>query len=157
MKNLTPFLKVWGFLYLYDMKKLIENILRQYVLESLSDVTYENGNYYVTLNDRGNLSYLFCDTRNSIKPSTVSDILDGEYDMYFDNTTDDVYRDVIEVLEPDKLKYLAEKIIAEVSNEPISSETELLEEIAQEQGHPDYVTLSTDLLLNKIFNDFINI
>lgn len=126
---------------------------RQYVLESLSDVTYENGNYYVTLNDRGNLSYLFCDTRNSIKPSTVSDILDGEYDMYFDNTTDDVYRDVIEVLEPDKLKYLAEKIIAEVSNEPISSETELLEEIAQEQGHPDYVTLSTDLLLNKIFND----
>ena len=34
MKNLTPFLKVWGFLYLYDMKKLIENILRQYVLES---------------------------------------------------------------------------------------------------------------------------
>ena len=126
---------------------------RQYVLESLSDVTYENGNYYLTLNERGNLSYLFCDTRNSIRPSTVSDILDGEYDMYFDNTTDDVYRDVVDVLEPDKLKYLAEKIIDEISNEPISSETELLEEIAQEQGHPDYVILDTDLLVNRIFND----
>lgn len=126
---------------------------RQYVLESLSDVTYENGNYYLTLNERGNLSYLFCDNRNSISPSTVSDILDGEHTFDFYDVTDNIFRDVIEELESDKLNYLANKINDELLDSEIYPETDLLEEIAQEQGHPDYVTLSTDLLLNKIFND----
>ena len=143
-----------------EINKIAKSILEhnpehfwEYVLSSLDDVTYENGNYYVTLNDRGSLHNLFCDNRNSLSVSTISDLLDGDYTFDFYDTTDNIFRDVIEELEPDKLNYLANKINDELLDSKISPETDLLEEIANEQGHSDYVLLNTELIVNKIFND----
>ncbi len=127
---------------------------REYVLESLSDVTYENGEYYVTLNDKSKLAYLFCDSgRNGMSQSTISEILDGEWDFDFWDTTDNVYRDVIQELNKDNLIYLSKKISEELSDVEVEPETELLEEIAEEQGHPEYVTLTPELIHDRIFND----
>ena len=127
---------------------------REYVLESLSDVTYENGEYYVTLNDKSKLAYLFCDSgRNGMSQSTISEILDGEWDFDFWDTTDNVYRDVIQELNKDNLIYLSKKISEELSDVEVEPETELLEEIAEEQGHPEYVALTPELIHDRIFND----
>jgi hypothetical protein len=127
---------------------------REYVLSSLSDVTYENGEYYVTLNDKSRLAYLFCDDRrNGMSQSTISEILDGEWDFDFWDTTDNVYRDVIQELNKDNLTYLSKKISNELSDVKVEPETELLEEIAEEQGHPEYVTLTPELIHDRIFND----
>lgn len=127
---------------------------REYVLESLSDVTYENGEYYVTLNDKSKLAYLFCDSgRNGMSQSTISEILDGEWDFDFWDTTDNVYRDVIQELNKDNLIYLSKKISEELSDVEVEPETELLEEIAEEQGHPEYVSLTPELIHDRIFND----
>ncbi len=95
--------------------------------------------------DRSDLSKLFCDGgRNDISRDTIESILSGESDWepYWD-TTDNVYRDVVEELNEDNLKRLNEYIVSSLEGIGIEPETEILSEIAEEQGNPEvaYVTL----------------
>jgi hypothetical protein len=110
----------------------------KWVLSLVNDVVYKDGVYYLDVDDRSELSKLFCDRgRNDISRDTIESILSGESDWepYWD-TTDNVYRDVVEELNEDNLKRLKEYIVENLEGLWIEPETDILSEIAEEQSNP---------------------
>ena len=113
-----------------------------YVEKFLGDVEIVNGTPYLILDSQGELSKLFCrGHRNNIDQDTVESILSGEHEMdYYNNSTDDVYRDVVQELTKENLKRLKEYIVESLKGQQIPTHTEVLESIAKSQGN-DYVTV----------------
>jgi len=131
---------IW--LYHEDKEKF-----NDWVEEFFNDVKFENGQAILTLDDRGELASLFYDDRrNGPSRDTIEQILSGDGDVYepFWDTTDDVYRDVIEELTPENTKRLYEYIVDTLKGQQISPETNELELIAEEQGHPEYVEVTLE-------------
>jgi hypothetical protein len=115
----------------------------EYVFKFLGDVDIINGVPYLVLGSQGSLAELFCDDRDMAR-STVEEILDGEYNMNNWSSydlTDNVYRDVIGELTKENILHLKEYIIKTLEGKQIEPYTELLEDYAQQQGHPEYVTI----------------
>ena len=142
-------LLIW--LYGRDRKRFHE-----FVVDQLSDVDIdENGTIYLDLDDRSELSNFFCEgSRNGLSKGYVEDILSGENDLYlYDNTTDSVYRDVIERLDPKNMKHLREYIVENLKGQKIETGTIELEDIAREQGHPEYVTINDSITAQTIIDD----
>ena len=130
-------------LWLYDNDK--KNYYK-WIQTLLNDVVIDNGKAYLELSDRGDLSRLFCkNDRNGLDRDTIESVLNGDNDWepYWD-TTDNVYRDVIEELTPENDKRLCEYIVDTLKGQQISAETEELELIATEQGHPEYVEVNSE-------------
>jgi hypothetical protein len=130
-------------LWLYDNDK--ENYYK-WIQTLLNDVVIENGKAYLELSDRGDLARLFCkNDRNGLSRDTIEEILNGEssWEPYWD-TTDNLYRDVIEELTPENDKRLCEYIVDTLKGQQIPAETEELELIATEQGHPEYVEVNSE-------------
>ena len=118
----------------------------KWVLSLVNDVVYKDGVYYLDVDDRSELSKLFCDRgRNDISRDTIESILSGESDWepYWD-TTDNVYRDVVEELNEDNLKRLKEYIVENLEGFWIEPETDILSEIAEEQGNPVQARITYD-------------
>ena len=120
--------------------------------DSFDDVfKTEDGEYYIGTSDYSDIAKLFCENRDSLSPKYVETILDGEDSVqWFDYTTDDLYRDVIEDLTPENLQLLFEAIIRE--QKIITADTELLEEIAEEQENNGILELNSENL-SRIFMD----
>ncbi len=130
-------------LWLYDNDK--KNYYK-WIQTLLNDVVIDNGKAYLELSDRGDLARLFCkNDRNGLDRDTIESVLNGDNDWepYWD-TTDNVYRDVIEELTPENDKRLCEYIVDTLKGQQISAETEELELIATEQGHPEYVEVNSE-------------
>jgi len=130
-------------LWLYENNR--ENYYK-WIQSLLNDVVIENGKAYLEITDRGDLAKLFCkNDRNGLSRDTIEDVLNGDsnWEPYW-NTTEDVYRDVIEELTPENDKRLQEYIVNNLTGEQISPETSELELIASEQGHPDYVEVNME-------------
>jgi hypothetical protein len=128
----------------------------EFVVDKLSDVVMdENGNIYLDLGDRSELSNFFCESsRNGLSKGYIEDILSGENDLYlYEYTTDSVYRDVIEGLNPKNMKHLREYVIENLKGQKIETETIELEDIAREQGHPEYVTVDNPITAQTIIDD----
>lgn len=137
-------------LWLYNSDR--ENYYK-WVEKFLSDVVVENGNAF-WIGDRRDLADLFCDNRrNDISQETIRNILEGEdvFEPYHD-TTDDVYRDVIEELSKENLELLKSRIIKELSNQELSPETEEMELIAKEQRLNDRWTINSENV-SRILDD----
>ena len=119
----------------------------QWVNKFLDDVIIEDGKPYLEIADRGDLANLFCDGhRYDLSRDTIEQILSGDgdaFEAYYD-TTDNVYRDVIEELTPENDKKLAEYIVDMLKSQQIPAETDELELIASEQGHPEYVEVNME-------------
>jgi hypothetical protein len=119
----------------------------EYVLKYLGDVELVNGEAYLVVDNQSNLAELFCDgNRNDLSKDTVEALLGGEYDSFSygwdsHDLTDNVYRDVIEELTKENLLYLKEYIIKSLEGQQVNPHTELLEDYAQQQGHPEYVII----------------
>jgi len=130
-------------LWLYDNDK--KNYYK-WIQTLLNDVVIENEKAYLELSDRGDLARLFCkNDRNGLDRDTIESVLNGDNDWEpYWNTTDDVYRDVIEELTPENDKRLCEYIVDTLKGQQISAETEELELIATEQGHPEYVEVNSE-------------
>lgn len=115
------------------------------VSNHLSDLKIENGVPTIVINEPGEFANLFCNNRE-ISTDTIQALLNGEYDSHsygwssYD-LTDDVYSDVIEELTKENLLYLKEYIIKSLEGKQIEPYTELLEDYAQQQGHPEYVII----------------
>jgi hypothetical protein len=128
---------------------LYENDKEKYykwIQELLNDIVIENGIAYLEVTDRSELSKLFCkNSRGDISRDTIESILSGERDWepYYD-TTDDVYGDVIEELTPENDKRLCEYIVETLKGQQVIGLSEELEQIASEQGHPDYVEVNME-------------
>lgn len=139
------------FLYEKDRAKFYE-----FVVNQLSDIDMdENGNIYLDLNDRYELSNFFCESsRNGLSKGYIEDVLSGEnYLDFYDDTTDNVYRDVIEELNPKNMKRLIEYVVENLKDQKIETETNQLEGIAEEQGHPEYVTVDNPMAAQTIIDD----
>jgi hypothetical protein len=93
-----------------------------------SDLIKKGNDWYLYLNDQEDLSELFYDGRESTKDLVKSVFSDDHWEPYWD-TTDDIYRDVVEELNNKNLKKLYEKILNEVEGETISTDTEYLEDL----------------------------
>jgi hypothetical protein len=140
---------IW--LYENDREKFYKDVVM--LLDNDLEMDESGKIYYVT-NDRGELSRLFCSNRNDIDQSTIEQILSGDGDIWepYWDTTDDVYRDVIEELTPENDKRLQEYIVDSLKDNQIEIETEELELIASEQGHPEYA-LVTPENVKRIIDD----
>ena len=142
----------WQNEYLIWLSHNDKNAFYKWVLTLLNDVVIKDGVVYLDVDDRSELSKLFCDRgRNDISRDTIENILSGESDWepYY-NTTDNVYRDVIEELNDDNLKRLGEYIISNLDGQSIEPETELLSEIAEEQGNPEQAYITFDNVFKVI-------
>jgi len=129
--------------YLYYLSETNTEKFREEVAKQISDVRFEEGKDPVLeLNNASDLAKLFCSGRNDISQDTIGEILSGEadWDRYWD-TTDDVYRDVIEELNEENLKYLYSYIVENLKGIQIEPETELLEDIANVQNS-EFVTIN---------------
>ncbi len=93
-----------------------------------SDLIKKGDDWYLYLNDQEDLSDLFYDGRESTKDLVKSVFSDDHWEPYWE-TTDDIYRDVVEELNNKNLKKLYEKILNEVEGETISTDTEYLEDL----------------------------
>jgi hypothetical protein len=120
----------------------------QFVLDKLTDLEMdEDGRVFLDLSDLSDLLELFCDSpRNGLSRDMVEGILNGDFDNWFEGTTNSVYDDVISELNPKNYKILVDYIVKALQNTQISAETEVLYEIANEQGHPEYVTVDSSLV-----------
>jgi len=137
--------------YNSNPKQTVNYIINEY----FGDIKEINGRYILELGEREDLSLFFKkDGGRDISSKELAEKILGEdwWEPFYDSLQD-VYDEVIEVLTPENLKLLAEKINVELSGSKVEPETSLLEDIAEDQGHPDYVELSVDLLLNTIFED----
>jgi hypothetical protein len=125
---------------------------KEYIKLMLSDVQYIDDRPYLVC-DKEDLASLFCDNRREgLSRDTIEQILSGEgpdWDRYWD-TTENVYRDVIEELTPENLKTLSEYIVTELKGKKIFPETEELESIASEQGHPEYLEINSENVMRII-------
>lgn len=128
--------KVLLFLLEKDPQKTLKYIC-DYILD---DVEIRGSDYYLRLGDREDLSVLYCDYRDTSPKDIANSILseDGEmWDPFWD-TTDDVYRDVIEVLDKENLDYLCKYLVKNFGNQPFYLESykdsEFLSSIANEEG-----------------------
>ena len=140
-------------LWLYDNDK--ENYYK-WVPSLLNDIVIENGQVYLEVSDRGDLAQLFCDGhRYDLSRSTIEQILGNDPDVFepYWDTTENVYRDVIEELTPENDKRLQEYIVENLKGKQISPETSELEDIATEQGHPEYVEVTMENVKRIIDNE----
>lgn len=132
-------------------KETYENIL-----SNLSDVEKKEDGYYVTLRDITDLSDLFQGSSRDFSPKdVVKSVLSEDYWEPFWDTTDNVYRDVIEELNDENLKYLKEIILKELEGVKLEiniQSSDEMELIASEQGHDDYL-LVTQENIDRIVND----
>ena len=140
-------------LWLYDNDK--ENYYK-WIQGLLNDIVVENGQVYLEVSDRGELARLFCDGhRYDLSRSTIEQILGNDQDVFepYWETTENVYSDVIEELTPENDKRLQEYIVENLKGKQISPETSELEDIATEQGHPEYVEVTMENVKRIIDNE----
>jgi hypothetical protein len=117
-------------------------------MDKLTDLEIdEDGRVFLDLSDLSDLSELFCDSpRNGLSRVMVQEILRGDLGIDTEYTTNSIYDDVISELNPKNYKILADYIVNALQNTQISSETEVLSEIGNEQGHPEYVTVDSSVV-----------
>ena len=130
------------------LKKSYPQQFNQFIMDKLTDLEIdEDGRVFLDLSDLSDLSELFCDSpRNGLSKSMVEQIMNGEFDNWFEYTTNSVYDDVISELNPKNHKILADYIVDALQNIQINPETEVLSEIADEQGHPEYVIVDSSVV-----------
>tara|TARA_R110000803_G_scaffold45238_9_gene95374 strand:+ start:1334 stop:2377 length:1044 start_codon:yes stop_codon:yes gene_type:complete len=137
--------------YMLDRTLTIDEIVSTY-----SDILKKGDKYYLRLNDMASLKMFFKrdDGGRGYSSSEMIEKIFGEdyYEMY-DDTSSDLYTDVIEELTDENLMSLSKLIVKDLSSERIDPVTELLEDIATDQGHPDYVILDNPLLLMDILKE----
>jgi|TARA_R110000796_G_scaffold71796_1_gene162795 hypothetical protein len=137
--------------YRNNKLKTIDEIVGQY-----SDIKKVGDKYILILNTMSDLSIFFKDDDNGRDMSSsemVKNILGEDWFEPFNDVTSNLYTDVIEEL-TEKNKFLVAKSLStDLSGELISPETELLENIAKDQGHPDYVDVKDPLLVMDILEE----
>jgi hypothetical protein len=145
--------EVWQNEYLLWLYESDKESYYKWVVRFLEDVIFENGKPYLEISERGDLSKLFCDgNRYDFSRDTIESILTGDGDVFerYWDTTDNVYRDVIEELTPENNKTLSEHIVTELKGKKIFPETTELELIASEQGHPEYFEINSENVMRII-------
>ena len=116
-----------NYLILYFLNNDIEKF-NYWVQEFLGDITVVDGEYYLTTTETVGevLGSLTCDNnRNSMDGKLVEEIIDGEHTWDFYDTTDDVYRDVVEDLNEKNTDVLVKSLYEILKDEEIKVDEDL--------------------------------
>jgi hypothetical protein len=133
-----------------------EEILNEIIRRYLSDITIENGKIMCDFQSLSDLSEFFSKSRSYNYDTIVKNIFgegDNGYDFY--DTTDNVYRDVVEVLNSDNLNYLKNIILKKLDGVQIeldSSSSSWMEEESEKQGHKEYIMINS-LNIDNVIKD----
>ena len=89
----------------------------EYCVAQLSDVIPKDGIFYLRLRDREDLSELFYDGgRDTTARNYVKAIFGEDNWEHYDNTTDDIFRDVVEELNPENIERLKQHMLDVLTN-----------------------------------------
>lgn len=121
-------------------------LFNKWVSQILDDVEFYNDKPFLEIKDLMYLSGWFCDDRSNSR-EWAENILSGEYDYdYYDSTswmkTDDLYDYVIRELNITNLNKLKSRILKELDGSQIEPETELLEDLVDEESS-SYVNINS--------------
>jgi hypothetical protein len=95
-------------------------------ISKLDDITIKDDGYYLEIKDREDLAELFYSGGRDTSARDVAKMVLGEDDVWdrWGNTTDDVYRDVIEELNPANIELLKKHILDVLTNWKIEIDDE---------------------------------
>ena len=131
--------------------KVMKSIAENY----LNDIVFEGDKIYYDA-DKDDLDQIFYDGRDGDR-YIVNKILSLDDDWWepYSDVVDDrsFFNECIGELTNENKMLLSNRINDELLDVKINPETDLLEEIAQEQGHEDYVLLDVDLIHDRILED----
>jgi hypothetical protein len=91
----------------------------EYCVAQLSDVIPQDGVYHIRVRDREDFAELFNDRgRDTTARDVAKAVLGEDNDMFerWGNTTDDIYRDVIEELNPENIERLKQNMLNQLTN-----------------------------------------
>jgi hypothetical protein len=141
-------------LLLYQLEKDPDTTLKIICSSLVTDVYPMNGGYYLYVKDREELADLFESGGRDSGPKDYAKSMLGEdhWEPYWD-TTDDVYRDVIEDLNDKNKSILAEYIIKHIGGQDFSLDDyddELFSNFSEEQGTEDTFQITTNNVMTLI-------
>ena len=140
--------------YLYYLSQNNQEKFVEEIQKYFSDVIFEPGKEPILrLRDRNDLAKLFCDSKNDISQETIGEVLDGnfDWDRHWD-TTDDVYRDVIEELDEENLGHLKSYMLNNLDGQRIEVDEDF-PELLQNYANDDNVFYLTPENVGDIIND----
>jgi hypothetical protein len=139
---------------LRKLEKYPEETLKYICDNIITDVYPMDGGYYLYLRDRTELAVLFNNSGRDTTPRNAAENVLGEdyWDPYWD-TTDDVYRDVIEELNDSNLQVLATRILKEIGNQDLNIEdygSDFFHELMKQQSREDFFQITDDVIYDLI-------
>jgi len=114
----------------------------------ITDVEKKSDGYYLFLRDREELAELFDDSgRDATAKDVAERVLQEDYYEDFYDSTNNVYRDVIDELDPENIIKLKNYIFREIGNVELSLEnydSEFFEGLSEEQGTEGYFIIKEE-------------
>jgi len=141
--------------YLFYLAGNYPEKFKKIAVETLNDIEINSdGELVYIASDYEDLASFFCEGRYSLSRDSIEHILDDERDnfefFFYDDTTDDLYRDVVEDLTDENLQLLTKRL----SNESplIKPTTELLTKLASAQNNEGLLKINEENL-DEILED----
>lgn len=125
-----------------------------YICDNIvTDVYPRGGNYYLHLNGREELAKLFKQSYRYGARDVAESVLGDDYFDLVSETTNDIYDDVISVLDEGNKNILAHYIIKNIGNQEISLddyEDQFFYDLSEEQGTEGFFKLTSDNVMGLI-------
>ena len=139
---------------LRKLEKYPQETLKYICDNIITDVYPMDGGYYLYLRDRTELAVLFDNSGRDTTPRNVAENVLGEdyWEPYWD-TTDDVYRDVIDDLNGENLQHLANYIVKHIGNQELpldDYEDALFHQFSEEQGTEGVFKITSENVMKFI-------
>jgi hypothetical protein len=101
----------------YMLNVLNDKKTLDYCIAQLSDVIPSESGYYLNIRDREDLSVLFDDRgRDTTTRDVIKAVFEDDMWQPYSDTTDDVYTDVIDELNPENIEHLKTYILDRLTN-----------------------------------------
>jgi hypothetical protein len=141
-------------LLLIKLEKNPEETLKNICDNLITDVYPMKDGYYLYLKDRTELADLFKTYGRDTSPYDVAKMVLGEdsWEPYWD-TTNDVYRDVIDDLNEKNLKHLGDYIFKQIGNQDLNIEdyeSDFFDELAETQNREGYFRITENDVMGLI-------
>jgi hypothetical protein len=139
---------------LYQLEKDTEKTLNFVCDNLITDVYFINGEYCLLVKDREELADLFEDGgRNTTSRDAAKAVLGEDmWDPFWD-TTDNVYRDVIDDLDESNINALAHYIVKNIGGQEFSLDdydNKLFQEFSEEQGTEGFFQITSENVMELI-------
>ena len=139
---------------LYKLEKHPEETLKYICDNIITDVYYMDGGYYLYLREREELATLFSKSGRDFSARDAAEkVLDENYWEPYWDTTDDVYRDVIDVLNEENKNHLANYIVKNMGNQELSLDDYddgLFHQFSEEQGTEGFFKIDSENVMELI-------